>query len=562
MSDIRQSIAGPEYDVVVVGAGFAGLYALHKLRGQGLRVVVLEAGSGVGGTWYWNRYPGARCDVESTYYSYSFDEELQQEWEWTERYAAQPEILRYLQHVAERFDLLRDIRLDTRACAAHYDQDAALWLVRGEEGHEFSGRYCVMATGSLSAGRTPGFEGLEDFEGDWYHTSRWPRDGVDFTGLRVAVIGTGSSGVQSIPLIAEQAAHVNVFQRTPSYTVPARNRVLTDDERLTIKAQYPALRAAARQSSLGIGGLAAPTQSALEVSAEERDARYQERWDAGRLGAISSSYTDIATDLKANETAAEFIRTKIRETVTDPEVAERLSPWTYPFAAKRTCMDTGYYETFNRANVNLVDVRAAPITRITATGVATADAEYAADAIVFATGFDALTGALLGMDIRGRDGLALRDKWAAGPRTYLGLGTAGFPNLFIVAGPGSPSVLSNVVLSIEQHVDWIADCLAALAERGTPIIEATQKAQDAWVDHVDEISKRGLYTRADSWYLGANIPGKPRVFMPYAGGVAAYRLTCDSVAANDYEGFALSALASASLEAPGPIYSDEPASRP
>ncbi|MCM2393219.1 flavin-containing monooxygenase [Streptomyces albipurpureus] len=530
-----------DFDVIVVGAGFGGLYMLHRLRGLGLKTVVLEAGDGVGGTWYWNRYPGARCDVESKFYSYSFDEELQQEWEWSERYASQPEILRYLEHVADRFDLLRDIRLGTRVTAAHLQEDEGVWSVGTDTGEELTSRYCVMATGSLSVGKDLEFEGLEDFEGACYRTSRWPHEGVDFTGKRVAIIGTGSSGVQSIPAIAQQAAQVTVLQRTAGFTLPAHNRPLTADDHNSVKADYPALRQASRTSALGIPASEPPTLSALEASPEDRTARYQERWDEGAIARLSSAFTDLTTDMEANATAVAFIHSKIREIVKDPATAEKLLPRDYPFGAKRTCFDTGYYAAFNRDNVELVDVRATPITRVTAKGVATTETEYPVDALVFATGFDAMTGALLSMDIRGRAGLPLRDKWAAGPRTYLGLGIQGFPNLFLIAGPGSPSVLSNVVASIEQHVEWISECLDALRGRGATAIEATEEAENTWVDHVNAVSAGSLFMRADSWYLGANVPGKPRVFMPYAGGVGTYRKACDKVAANGYEGFDITA---------------------
>jgi cyclohexanone monooxygenase len=539
----RDAGAVPDVDVIVVGAGFAGLYMLHRLRAVGLSAVVLEAGGGVGGTWYWNRYPGARCDVESALYSYSFSDELQQGWEWSERYAAQPEILSYLEHVAHRFDLLRDIRLNARVTSAEFDEPAGLWRVRTDAGDELAARFCVMATGSLSAGRIPDVEGLSDFAGRWYHTGSWPHAGVDFSGQRVAVIGTGSSGIQAIPVIATQAARLIVMQRTPSFSTPANNRPLTDEDRRRIKADYPALRERARRSSFGIPIDEHPVKSALEASAEEREERYQTAWDSGTLGAVGFAFTDVCSDLEANATAADFVRGKIRAVVTDPATAELLSPRDYPFGAKRACLDSGYYATFNRDTVELVDLRVDPITRITPAGVLTAQQEYAVDAIVFATGFDAITGALLAMDIRGRDGVQLRHRWAAGPRTYLGLATTGFPNLFIVAGPGSPSVLSNVVVSIEQHVDWIAGCLVAMRAAGADLLEPTKSAEDAWMQHVDEVSHAGLFLHADSWYRGANVPGKPRVFMPYAGGVGAYRKRCAAVAADGYAGFVMSARA-------------------
>jgi cyclohexanone monooxygenase len=533
----------PGHDAIVVGAGFAGLYMLHRLRGLGLSAVVLESGGGVGGTWYWNRYPGARCDVESTYYSYSFSADLQQGWEWSERYAAQPEILSYLEHVAERFDLIRDIRLNTRVTAAEFDEAAGLWRVQTKAGEELTSRFCMMATGSLSTARVPDVDGLANFAGCWYHTGSWPHEGVDFTGRRVAVIGTGSSGIQSIPIIADQAARLTVLQRTASFSTPANNRPLTHEDRRVIKAGYEELRQRARRSSFGIPVVERPVKSALEAGPDERAERYQRAWDSGTIGALSFAFTDVGTDLGANATAAQFVYGKIRDIVADPAAAELLSPRGYPLGTKRTCLDTGYYATYNRANVELVDLRATPITRITPAGVATTRTEYEVDDIVFATGFDAITGALLAVDIRGRAGVRLREKWAAGPRTYLGLGTAGFPNLFIIAGPGSPSVLSNMVVSIEQHVEWIADCLLALRARGADLIEATEAAEDAWTEHVDEVARAGLFRHADSWYLGANVPGKPRVFMPYAGGVGAYRKKCAAVAADDYPGFVMSARA-------------------
>jgi cyclohexanone monooxygenase len=512
---------------------------LHRLRGLGLSARVYEAGAGVGGTWYWNRYPGARCDVESLDYSYSFSEDLQQQWRWTERYASQPEILRYAEHVADRFDLRRDIQLDTRVTAAVLDEAAGRWAIRTDRGDRVSARFCIMATGCLSAAQVPDLEGLERFEGRWFHTGNWPHEGVDFAGQRVAVIGTGSSAIQSIPIIARQAAQVFVFQRTPNFSVPAHNAPLDPDVERRWKASYAEHRRAARESRIGFV-VERGEQSALAVAPEERERQYEARWRRGGLG-FSATFADLLTSREANDTAAEFCRAKIRAIVRDPAVAEALLPRDYPLGTKRMCVDTGYYDTFNRDNVTLVDVRRAPIEAITARGVRTRDAEYAVDRIVLATGFDAMTGALLAIDIRGRGGATLREKWAAGPRSYLGLAIAGFPNLFTITGPGSPSVLSNMIVSIEQHVDWIADCLAHLRARGRDAIEATVEAEDRWVAHVNELGAATLYPAARSWYMGANIPGKPRVFMPYVGGVGAYRQICDEIAARGYEGFALSA---------------------
>jgi cation diffusion facilitator CzcD-associated flavoprotein CzcO len=526
-----------EFDVVVVGAGFAGMYMLHRLRGMGLSVRVFEAGSGVGGTWYWNRYPGARCDVESMEYSYQFSDELQQEWEWSERYAAQPEILRYADHVADRFDLRRDIEFETRVSAAVFDEAAGRWRISAADGAETSATFCIMATGCLSSPNRPRFAGLERFRGPAYHTGDWPQEGVDFTGQRVGVIGTGSSAVQSIPLIAEQAAHLFVFQRTPNYVVPARNAPLDPALQRTVKANYAALRARARQGRTGQLYPVNPLP-ARAVSAAEQQREYEARWDKGGLGFIGA-FVDLLVDRQANDTAAEFIRGKIRAVVRDPAVAAALSPKSV-VGCKRLCIDTGYYETFNRANVTLVDVASAPIEAITEEGVRAAGKEYALDALVFATGFDAMTGALLRIDIRGAGGRTLQEAWAEGPRTYLGLAVAGFPNLFTITGPGSPSVLSNMLPSIEQHVDWIADCIGHVRAQGGGRIEATGAAENAWVAHVNAVAGATLFPSCNSWYLGANVPGKPRVFMPYLG-FPAYVQKCAEVAAQGYEGFALSA---------------------
>ncbi|MEN9314309.1 MAG: hypothetical protein RIS35_702 [Pseudomonadota bacterium] len=535
-----------DFDVVVVGAGFAGLYMLHRLRGLGLSVRVFEAGDGVGGTWYWNRYPGARCDVDSMEYSYDFDESLQQEWTWSERFAAQPEILAYANHVADRFDLRRDIRFGTRVAAARFDEAENLWRLSTEpsgqgdaapEAGETSARFVVMATGCLSSTNLPKFPGIDSFSGTSYHTGQWPKEGVDFTGRRVAVIGTGSSAIQAIPLIAQQASELFVFQRTATYSVPARNAPLAPDYVARIKSDYKAFRARNRTMPNAFGSNFARNDApAASASPEERRRAYEERWAAGGV-TLLGAYGDLLTDAEANETAAEFVRGKIREIVRDPAVAELLSP-RQVIGCKRLCIDTGYYETFNRPNVKLVDVSRDPIEAITPRGVITGGREYAVDSIVYATGFDAMTGTLLRIDIRGRGGLSLRDKWAAGPRTYLGLGIAGFPNLFTVSGPGSPSVLTNMIVSIQQHVDWIAECIGRLRERSVATIEATEDAEEAWVAHVNSVADKTLFPSCNSWYLGANVPGKTRVFMPLPG-FPAYVAKCDEVASRGYEGFAL-----------------------
>jgi cyclohexanone monooxygenase len=525
-----------EVDAVVVGAGIAGLYQLHRLRERGLTTRVFEAGDGVGGTWFWNRYPGARCDVESLSYSYSFSPELEQEWTWSEKYPTQPEILRYVNHVADRFDLRRDITFETRVLSAVYD--GGRWTVTTDGGETVSAQFVIMATGCLSASKTPEVPGIGSFRGETFHTGHWPKEGVDFTGKRLGVIGTGSSGIQSIPIMATQASEMTVFQRTPNFSMPAGNRPLTDDEVATMKADYRAWREAQRTSGFGVP-VPEATQSALEVASEVRTATYQAGWDQGSLVGILTAYTDMITDKAANDTAAEFVRTKIRAIVKDPEVAETLSPRSFPFGTKRPCLDSGYYETFNADHVRLVDLRKTPLVEITEKGLRTSEEEYEFDAIVFATGFDAMTGALAAIDIRGVDGVALVEKWGEGPRTYLGLAVAGFPNLFTITGPSSPSVLSNMMVSIEQHVEWITDCIVFVRERGLAAIDATPEAEDAWVRHVEEVGNYTLYPTADSWYMGSNVPGKPRVFMAYIGGVGVYRQKCDDVAAKEYEGFSL-----------------------
>lgn len=543
MLDVQQQAMGAgaesagDFDAVIVGAGLSGLYMLHRLRGLGLSARVYEAGSGVGGTWYWNRYPGARCDIESMDYSYSFSDELQQEWRWSERYAGQPEILRYINHVADRFDLRRDIQFNTRVTAAVFDETPQRWGVTTDGGDNVSARFCIMAAGCLSTAQVPNLKGLETFTGRWYHTGNWPHEGVDFTGQRVGVIGTGASGIQSIPIIARQAAHLFVFQRTPNFTIPAWNGPLDPEHERRLKANYAEHRRKNRESRAGFV-VPVGEKPALEATPDERECAYEARWARGGFG-FTSAFADIGTNRDANETAAAFVRAKIRAIVRDPAVAEALSPQDHPIGTKRLPLDTDYYDTFNRDNVTLVDIRNAPIETITPTGLRTRDTAYALESIVFATGFDAMTGTLLNMDIRGRDGGTLKEKWAAGPRTYLGVAVAGFPNLFIITGPGSPSVLSNMIVSIEQHVDWIADCIAYLYAHDLTGIEATVEAEDAWVAHVNEVADTTLYPLANSWYVGANIPGKPRVFMPYVGGVGTYRQKCDAVAANGYEGFTL-----------------------
>jgi cyclohexanone monooxygenase len=526
------------YDVVVVGAGFAGMYMLHRLRGLGLSVRVYEQGDGVGGTWYWNRYPGARCDVESMQYSYSFSDELQQQWDWSERYAPQPEILRYANHVADRFDLRPNIQFNTKIDRAVFDEDANVWSVTTSDGETVTAKFVVLATGCLSNARVPDIKGLSGFSGQVYHTGHWPHQPVDFTGLRVAVIGTGSSGIQSVPVIAEQASHLTVFQRTANFSIPAHNAALTAEDREAFRAKYPEVRRFAREVSRNGIYTAMPERGALDDGDNERRANYEQRWQYGGL-TFMSVYNDLALNQAANDTAADFVREKIAEIVSDKQTAGLLQPNSHPIGTKRICIDSGYFATFNRENVTLVDIRSDPIEQILPNAVRTARKDYEADALVLATGFDAMTGSVAKIDIRGRQGHTLNQKWAEGPKTYLGLMSAGFPNLFIITGPGSPSVLSNMIVSIEQHVDWIADCIAYMRERGLQIMEATEDAEEKWVAHVNEVAHTTLYPQANSWYMGANIPGKPQIFMPYIGGVGIYREICNNVAAKGYKGFAM-----------------------
>ncbi len=542
MSAIRQASApATPYDAIIIGAGFSGLYQLHKLRDElGLKARVLEAGGGVGGTWYWNRYPGARCDSESFSYSYSFSKELEQDWEWSERYPSHEEIRRYLNHVADRFDLRRDIQLNTRVKGAAFDSASDLWTVTTEAGESFVTRFLITAVGCISAANVPDIPGRDSFAGQWYHTGRWPHEGVDFTGKRVGLIGTGSTGIQAAPVIAETASHLTVFQRTANFSIPARNAPLTPEFIQEIKSNYPALRELMRGTTNGHPFAISP-DSALAVPEEERRARYERAWEVGGLR-FRAEFGDLLTDKAANDTAVAFIHDKIREIVKDPAVAEKLIPRDHPFATKRPPVDTEYFETFNRDNVRLVDVKADPIEAIVPEGIRLKSGEIVPlDIIVFATGYDALTGSLLAMDIHGADGHSLREDWAAGPRTYLGLQAPHFPNMFIITGPGSPSVLCNMPVPIEQHVNWITDCIAYMDAQGYSRIETGEPEAEAWVAHVNEAANATLLPQAgSSWYLGANIPGKPRVFMPYAGGMARYASLCDEVTQAGYRGFRFS----------------------
>ena len=528
-----------EVDAVVIGAGFAGLYAVYRLRAMGLSLRAFERGGGVGGTWYWNRYPGAGSDSESWVYSFTFSEELEQEWTWSCRFPGQPEILSYLEHVAERFDLKSAFDFDTRVTGAAYDATSCLWTVETAQGERVRAKYLITAVGCLSAAQVPTIPGLDRFAGAWYHTGLWPHEGVDFTGKRVGVVGTGSSGIQSIPVIAKQAKHLTVFQRTPSFSVPARNTTLSQERVSELKLDIKKIREFCRWSSIG-QPYDWQDAEALKTDPELRNQQFEAAWKVGGFEWMFGSYRDLLFDKQANDLAADFVREKIRGVVEDQEVARKLMPSGYPIATKRLPLDNDYFETFNRDNVELVDLRESPLEEIVAAGIRTRDQTYALDVIVFATGFDALTGPLTRLGIRGREGQQLAEKWAHGAQTYLGVATQGFPNLFMITGPGSPSVLGNMPTSIEQHVDWICDCIAYLGKSGASTIEPTQDAEAAWGAHVKELADATLFPQVDSWYMGANIPGKPRVFMPYIGGFGTYRKLCAEVAAKDYEGFTLS----------------------
>jgi cyclohexanone monooxygenase len=533
----QRSVAPRSVDAVIVGAGFSGLYLLHRLRGLGFSTRVFERGDDVGGTWYWNRYPGARCDVESMQYSYSWDDALQQEWRWPEKFSAQPDILAYFSHVADRFDLRKDIHFNTTVTSAHFDEDARRWTIETDTGEQVSAQFYIMATGCISSANMPDIDGLSDYQGNTYHTGNWPHEKIDFDGQRIAVIGTGSSGIQSIPILAAEAAHLTVFQRTPHYSVPSRNVPMTPEYERLWKDQYQDRRAAMRYAG---GGSYKESNDIPTFSVSEEDRReiFEKRWTMGGF-AFLGSFNDLLVDEAANETAAEFTREQVRRIVKDPATAEMLAPKTYPIGTKRLCVDTNYYETYNRDNVELVDVSGSPLERITVDGLVANGRDFRFDSIIFATGFDAMTGTLFKVDIRGRDNLALKDKWHAGPRNYLGLMSESFPNLFTITGPGSPSVKGNMATSMEQHVDFVTDCLIHMRSNGMELMEPELEAEDEWVDHVQEVANRTLFPRANSWYMGANIPGKPRLFMPYIGGVGTYRKICEDVVAEGYKGFRL-----------------------
>lgn len=534
----RRTSAGTGFDAVIIGAGFAGMYMLYKLRQMGFSARVFERGTNVGGTWYWNRYPGARCDVPSLQYSYQFSEELQQEWKWTKKFSDQAEILKYANHVADRFELRRDIQFNTSIESAIYDEGSKRWTVTTDSGEKLSSTFCIMATGCLSSKNIPEFDGMEKFRGDAYHTGNWPHDPVDFTNKKVGIIGTGSTGIQAIPVIAGQAGHLKVFQRTPQYSVPQRNQSMDTGEEARIKADYRGYRERNNNLPLAMDiNQADIDQATFDVTAEDRQIEYEKRWKLGGMSLLLS-YTDSMTDVAANNTVADFIKTKIKDTVTDQSVAEALLP-EHVYACKRPCMDTDYFETYNRPNVTLIDCSKSGIQKISEKGVIVDGVEHELDCLVFATGFDAMTGSLLRIDIRGKDGLSLRDKWAEGPRSFLGLSSSGFPNLFTITGPGSPSVLANMIPGIEQHVNWISECLDYMRRNGHASIEATTEAEEPWHLRVQELANQTLWNACDNWYQGANIPGKPRVFMPYVDWVD-YVDQCEQVVQDSYRGFTLS----------------------
>jgi cation diffusion facilitator CzcD-associated flavoprotein CzcO len=536
--------ADARFDVIVIGAGFSGLYALHKLRQLGLRIRVLEMAENVGGTWLFNRYPGARCDIESIEYSYSFSDEIQQEWIWTESMPAQPEVEAYLNFVADRLDLRRDIQFDTKVIAMVFDEEAAVWLVQTETGESFVAPFVIAASGILSAPLDPDIPGVATFAGTSLFTSRWPKEGFDFTGKRVGVIGTGSTGVQLIPIVAREALQLCVLQRSATYTLPWRVHRFEPGELDEMKAHYGEIRATQRAHPIGAARLSAFSvllemlgRPPLKSASREEQLRAIE--ENGVMGALN--WGDIFFDIEANRMAAKLYGEAVARIVKDPQTAAALVP-VHPFACKRPIIDQGYYQTFNRDNVTLVDLRTGPIREVTATGIQTEQGFYALDVIVYATGFDAMTGALSRIDVRGRDGMSLGAFWASeGPLSYLGLAVAGFPNLFTIQGPGSPSAATNFVAALEQHVEWISDCIEYLRVNGIRSIEALATAQQEWIDHTTALVAPTVlvHPSCNSWYNGGNVPGKKRMYMGYVGGIPEYRRRCDEIAAGGYTGFKL-----------------------
>lgn len=534
-------------DVIIIGTGFAGVYGLHKMREAGFRVMAIEAGDDVGGCWYWNRYPGLRCDVDSLEYSYAFSDELQQEWRWKERYAPQKDIQGYIGFAADRLDLRKDIRFNTRIAGATFDNAAGIWTLEAQGGETFRARYVVMATGCLSIPNKPNIPGIEDFGGTLIHSVQWPDEPLDLSDKNVAVIGTGSTGIQMIPLLAAQAKHLTVVQRTPAFCVPARNQDWTEARLDYWRDNFRDLRQMARNTRAGVlheYGLL----PAAAVRPEDRIADLERRWIKGGPNVLYG-FSDLLRDEETNELVADFLRGKIADAVKDPETAKKLMPYEYPVGTKRVCVGTDYYETYNRENVSLIDLRSEKLQRIEKDGIRTEQGFYPVDVLILATGYDAMTGALLAIDIRTTAGKSLREEWSYGPQTYLGLGIAGFPNMFVVTGPGSPSVFSNMVLSVEHDMEWIAGCLEYLRGKGYPSIEADPQAQEEWMDHVDEVASGTLLNKAASWYRGANVEGKPQKFMPYVGGVNTYQQKCRDIAANGYEGFVIGGAADGAVNA-------------
>lgn len=531
------SAENKHFDAVIVGAGFAGMYLVHRLRNMGFSVHCIESAGDVGGTWYWNRYPGARCDVPSLEYSFKFDEQLQQDWEWPERYSAQPEILEYAMHVADRFDLRSDMSFNTKVESAHYDEDKQQWNIATSKGDKLTAQFCIMASGALSSTNYPDIKGVKSFKGEMYHTGAWPQDKpVDFSGKRVGIIGTGSSGIQAIPVIAEQAGHLHVFQRTPQYAIPARNKPMDKDEEREVKANYKAFRDKIYRLP---GAVLRPenVKSVTEASPDEIDEIMEKAWQRGGTGYLRA-FSDLMENEEKNDVASQFAKKKISQIVEDPKVLEMLMP-DYPIGCKRIVLDTEYFQTYNRDNVTLVDVKDHPIEEITEKGIVTNGVEYELDCIIFATGYDAMTGALTRIDIRGRNGQTVKEAWQDGPKAFLGMTVDGFPNMFTMCGPGSPSVLANVITHIEQNVEWVSDLMAYMREQGKASVEVKGEAQESWSAHVAELGDASLFAQCNSWYVGANIPGKPRVFLAYAGGFPAYTDKCDEIAANGYPEFNL-----------------------
>ncbi len=521
------------YDAIVIGAGVSGLYQLYRLRELGLSVRCYEDGSGVGGTWYWNRYPGCRFDSESEAYGYSWSEELLQEWDWKEHYSGQPENEKYLNYVADKFDLRKDIQFNARVASAVYNEETNRWDVRLESGQRAQAQFLIAAVGLLSARYTPPFEGIESFRGESFHTSRWPKEKVDFRGKRVAVIGTGATAVQLIPEIAPEVGHLTVFQRTPNYCAPCRNSEVTPEEQRQWKASYSEIHKQIRETTVGLRHEFDPRKT-FDVPQEERLAFYEELWAKPGFTKWLSNFHDIMTDLDANEDFSEFVRNKIRARVKDPVVAEKLVPKDHPFGSKRIPLETHYYEAYNRDNVALVDVREAPIESITPSGVKTTEQEYAFDVIIYATGFDAVTGALTRIDIRGQDGQTIKDKWANGPRNYLGLQSAGFPNFFMAIN----SAFCNYTVCAESIVEWITDCIRHMRDKGLRRIAPKPQVEDAWMAYINKVAAGSIFTQAKSaWFMGTNIPGKTRAVLLNPLPAPAYRAKCAEAAAKGYEDF-------------------------